>query len=77
MSQTRSRPAIVSLHAQIERLESKSKRARTVLPFRIADVDTRRSGGSLILGALHEVASGEHGTVDGAAAALFAAGIAA
>src|SRR5437660_7976790 len=34
-------------------------------------------GGGLALGALHEVAGGGHGAIDGAAAALFAAGIAA
>ncbi len=77
MSQTRSQPAIESLRAQIQRLESKSKRVKSVLPFGIADVDTRLPGGGLALGALHEVAGGGNGTVDGAAAALFAAGIAA
>jgi protein ImuA len=35
------------------------------------------SGGGLALGALHEVAGGGNGVVDGAAAGLFAAGIAA
>ncbi|WP_430448616.1 ImuA family protein [Rhodophyticola sp.] len=77
MSQPRPRSAIESLRAQIERLESKSKRVTSVLPFGIAEVDSRLPGGGLALGALHEVAGGGHGTVDGAAAALFAAGIAA
>ena len=40
-------------------------------------MDLRLPGGGLPLGALHEVAGGGHGAVDGAAAALFAAGIAA
>ena len=77
MSQPRPRSAIESLRAQIEGLESKSKRVKSVLPFGIAAVDSRLPGGGLALGALHEVAGGGNGTVDGAAAALFAAGIAA
>ena len=77
MSQPRPRSAIESLRAQIEGLESKSKRVKSVLPFGIAAVDSRLPGGGLALGALHEVAGGGNGMVDGAAAALFAAGIAA
>ena len=50
---------------------------RSVLPFGIAEVDSRLPGGGLALGALHEVAGGGNGAIDGAAAALFAAGIAA
>ena len=48
-----------------------------MLPFGIAEVDLRLPGGGLALGALHEVAGGGNGAIDGAAAALFAAGIAA
>ena len=40
-------------------------------------MDLRLPGGGLGLGALHEVAGGGNGAVDGAVAALFAAGIAA
>jgi protein ImuA len=40
-------------------------------------VDERLPGGGLAYGALHEIAGGGAGTVHGAAAALFAAGIAA
>ena len=40
-------------------------------------MDSRLPGGGLALGALHEVAGGGNGAIDGAAAALFAAGIAA
>ena len=40
-------------------------------------IDRHLPGGGLALGALHEVAGGGHGAIDGAAAALFAAGIAA
>ena len=69
--------AIKSLRAQIEKIEGRSRRLRSVLPFGIAEVDSRLSGGGLALGALHEVAGGGNGAIDGAAAALFAAGIAA
>ncbi len=50
---------------------------KSVLPFGIANIDSRLPGGGLALGALHEIAGGGNGAVDGAAAALFAAGIAA
>lgn len=50
---------------------------KTVLPFGIPDIDSRLPGGGLTLGALHEIAGGGNGAVDGAAAALFAAGVAA
>ena len=69
--------AIESLRAQIEKIEGRSRRLRSVLPFGIVEVDTRLPGGGLALGALHEVAGGGNGAIDGAAAALFAAGIAA
>jgi protein ImuA len=48
-----------------------------VLPFGIQAIDRHLPGGGLALGALHEVAGGGHGAIDGAASALFAAGIAA
>jgi hypothetical protein len=48
-----------------------------VLPFGFKAIDRHLPGGGLALGALHEVAGGGHGAIDGAAAALFAAGIAA
>ena len=50
---------------------------KSVLPFGITDIDSRLPGGGLTLGALHEIAGGGNGAVDGAAAALFAAGVAA
>jgi protein ImuA len=65
------------LRAQIEKIEGRGRRAKSVLPFGIAEVDSRLPGGGLTLGALHEIAGGGNGAVDGAAAALFAAGIAA
>lgn len=73
----RQEPAIESLRAQIEKIEGRGRRVKSVLPFGIAEVDSRLPGGGLTLGALHEIAGGGNGAVDGAAAALFAAGIAA
>lgn len=73
----RPEPAIASLRAQIEKIEGRSRRAKSVLPFGLAEVDSRLPGGGLAIGALHEVAGGGNGAIDGAAAALFAAGIAA
>src|SRR6201992_1060456 len=70
-------PAICRLREQIQRLEGTPMRARAVLPFGVAAIDGRLPGGGLALGALHEVAGGGNAAIDGAAAALFAAGIAA
>ncbi|MBP1886449.1 ImuA family protein [Sinorhizobium mexicanum] len=70
-------PVIAGLRQRIERLEGGVARDRTVLPFGVAAIDDRLPGGGLALGALHEVAGGGNGAIDGAAAALFAAGIAA
>lgn len=50
---------------------------RAVLPFGLEAIDQHLPDGGLRLGALHEVAGGGNGAVDGAAAALFVAGIAA
>lgn len=72
----RPEPAIESLRAQIEKIEGRGRRAKSVLPFGIAEMDSRLPGGGLARGALHEVAGGGNGAIDGAAAALFAAGIA-
>ncbi|SFK79248.1 ImuA family protein [Methylocapsa palsarum] len=73
MRDVRSEPAIKALRAQIEQIEGR-RRARSTLPFGIAELDSRLPGGGLAIGALHEVA-GDGGC--GAAATLFAAGIAA
>ena len=70
-------PAVLRLREQIQRLEGVPPRARSVLPFGIQTIDSRLPGGGLALGALHEVAGGGNAAIDGAAAALFAAGIAA
>ncbi len=71
-------PSVVqALRDRIQRLEGGAVKGRTVLPFGVAAVDARLPGGGLALGALHEVAGGGVGAVDGAAAALFSAGVAA
>jgi protein ImuA len=77
MSTSITHPDIEELRERIRRLESTSGRRRTVLPFGLKAIDWRLPGGGLALGALHEVAGGGNGAIDGAAAALFAAGIAA
>ncbi len=70
-------PAIAVLREKIRRIEAGSRHAAAVLPFDLPAIDARLPGGGLALGALHEVAGGGNGAIDGAAAALFAAGIAA
>lgn len=70
-------PVIAQLQERIAHLEGAASRAREVLPFGLDEIDRRLPGGGLALGALHEIAGGGNGAVDGAAAALFAAGIAA
>jgi protein ImuA len=69
--------AFESLRVQVRQIEGRHRRATTVLPFGLAAVDSRLPGGGLPCGALHEVAGGGNGALDGAAAALFTAGIAA
>ena len=70
-------PAVAELRQRIERLEGARGGRRAVLPFGVREVDRRLPEGGLALGCLHEVAGGGNGAVDGAAAALFAAGVAA
>ncbi|WP_313664350.1 ImuA family protein [Shinella sp.] len=76
---TFARPSAVieELRERISRIEGVSARKAESLPFGIAEIDTRLPGGGLAFGALHEFAGGGAGTVDGAAAALMVAGIAA
>jgi protein ImuA len=71
------RAVISDLRQQIAGIEGLANRTRTVLPFGVPDIDRRLPKGGLALGALHEVAGGANGAVDGASAAAFAAGIAA
>lgn len=68
-------PAIDALREQIRRIEAVGRKATHVLPFGLDALDSVLPGGGLALGALHEVAGGGVGAIDGAAAALFAAGV--
>jgi len=68
---------IAPIEALRERcLEGRATHRRAVLPFGVNVIDEHLPEGGLAVGALHEVASGGNGAVDGAAAALFTAGIA-
>src|SRR5712671_6311829 len=68
---------IDALRERIRCFEGGARHERTALPFGVDAIDERLPEGGLALGALHEVAGGGNGAIDGAAAALFAAGIAA
>jgi len=68
---------IEALRERIRCLEGGARHRRSVLPFGIEAIDGHLPEGGLALGALHEVAGGGNGAIDGAAAALFAAGISA
>jgi protein ImuA len=68
---------VAELRAQLGQQADGKARKAAFLPFGITDIDERLPGGGLAFGALHEVAGGGAGTIDGAAAALFVAGIAA
>lgn len=75
MPDVASNPVLAELRSRIERLEHGGARNRAVLPFGVKRIDAALPGGGLALGALHEVAGGGNGAIDGAAAALFTAGI--
>jgi protein ImuA len=77
MTHARSSRVIDDLRERIAHLEGSVARKAVVLPFGIPDIDERLPGGGLAYGAIHEFAGGGAGTIDGAAPALFAAGIAA
>jgi protein ImuA len=64
-----------ALREQIRRIEAGDRVSRGFLPFGEPEIDSRLPGGGLALGALHEIAGGGNGALDGAAAALFAAGV--
>lgn len=68
---------IAALRASIARIERGRRSQAGVLAFGVPPIDAALPGGGLALGALHEVGGGGYGTVDGAAAALFVAGVAA
>lgn len=71
-----SHATVAELRARIERLQGGRAAGRSTLPFGLPAIDSVLPGGGLVLGALHEVAGGGNGAIDGAAVALFAAGIA-
>ena len=75
MTEARPHLAVAELRARIARIESAGRIAHAVLPFGEPQIDAALPDGGLALGALHEVAGGGSGAVDGAAAAMFAAGI--
>lgn len=77
MAQTGANAIISDLRDRIQHLESGVARPKTVLPFGVREIDERLPGGGLAYGAIHEFAGGGAGAVDGAAAAMFAGGIAA
>jgi protein ImuA len=77
MSTPASYSVVDELRQRIQRLAGPPSHGRDVLPFGIDIIDRVLPGGGLPLGALHEVAGGGNGAIDGAAAALFTAGIAA
>jgi protein ImuA len=64
-----------ALREQIRRIEAGSRVSCGFLPFGVPEIDDRLPGGGLALGALHEVAGGANGAIDGAAASMFAAGV--
>lgn len=76
-SERTTRAELADLRDRIRKLENTSARPRTYLPFHVPEIDNRLPGGGIALGALHEVAGGGSGAIDGAAAAAFCAGIAA
>jgi protein ImuA len=69
--------ALADLRERIATLEGGVAKRKSCLPFGVREIDSVLPGGGLSHGALHEFAGGGSGTVDGAAAALFVAGIAA
>ncbi|WP_458387639.1 ImuA family protein [Rhizobium redzepovicii] len=66
---------LADLRQRISAMEGGAAKRAGCLPFGVPEIDETLPGGGLQLGALHEFAGGGSGTVDGAAAALFAAGI--
>ncbi|MFG1428811.1 ImuA family protein [Roseixanthobacter glucoisosaccharinicivorans] len=77
MSTSAPQSVVSELRTRIARLEGRPTHGRPILPFGLAAIDGVLSEGGLVRGALHEIAGGGNGAVDGSAAALFAAGVAA
>jgi len=68
---------VEELRERLERIGNGPHRLHESLPFGVDAIDHHLPGGGLKLGCLHEVSGGGNGAADGAAAALFAAGVAA
>lgn len=68
---------IAELRDRLDGLVEGARKRNGILPFGVPEIDRCLPRGGLALGALHEVAGGANGAVDGAAAIAFAAGIAA
>ena len=68
---------VEELRERLERIGNGAPRLHETLPFGVDAIDHHLPGGGLKLGCLHEVSGGGNGAADGAAAALFAAGVAA
>jgi protein ImuA len=68
---------VEELRERLERITQGPTRHHDNLPFGIPAIDNHLPGGGLKMGSLHEVSGGGNGAVDGAASALFSAGIAA
>ncbi|GGE21642.1 hypothetical protein GCM10011529_30370 [Polymorphobacter glacialis] len=70
-----SHAALEAVRERIRQIEAVDRICHGALAFGVAGIDARLPLGGLALGALHEVAGGGNGAIDGAAAALFTAGI--
>ena len=68
---------VADLRDRIRQFDGRALRDRAVLPFGVPEIDERLPGGGLALASLHEIYGGGNDAVEGAAAMLFAAGIAA
>src|SRR5690606_41947876 len=68
---------VADLRDRIRQFDGRALRDRAVLPFGVPEIDDRLPGGGLALASLHEVCGGGADAVEGAAALLFAAGVAA
>ena len=68
---------VADLRDRIRQFDGRAAGDRAVLPFGVPEIDGRLPGGGLALASLHEVCGGGEDAVEGAAAMLFAAGIAA
>jgi len=77
MSLASSARVVEELRERIAHLEGSARRRAVILPFGVPEIDSALPGGGLAFGALHEFAGGGTDTVNGAAAALMVAGIAA